>query len=144
MERSELLNCQCQRCKAISQVVFRFILYKKQIYVISSLFYNSTNLFLLAKTGFGKSIIIQLLLFMIATSGIIFILMSLKCLQAEQSKIINQFPNGRALVLNDENNHKHVYKKARKRGYTHIFTSFEIALFKKLKKNILDNPEFTD
>ena len=86
----------------------------------------------------------QLLPFMTATPGVVFILMPLKLLQAEQSKMINQLSNGKALMLNGKNNHKHVHKKAAKEGYTHIFTSPEIALSKKFKKNILDDPEFTD
>ena len=58
--------------------------------------------------------------------------------------MINQLPNGRALVLNGKNNHKHIHKKAAKGGYTHIFTSPEIALSKEFKTNILDDPKFTD
>lgn len=58
--------------------------------------------------------------------------------------MINQLPNKRALVLNGKNNCKHIHKKAAKRGYTYIFTSPEIVLSKKFKKNILDDPEFTD
>ena len=144
MEKSELLGHQRQRCKVIGQVVFRFTFYKKQIDTISYLSYEQTDLLFLAKTGFGKSIIFQLLPFMTTTSGAVFILILLKLLQAEQSRIINQIPNKRELVINSENNHKHVYKQAAKGGYIHIFTSPEIVLSKKFKKNILDDPEFTD
>ena len=70
--------------------------------------------------------------------------MPLKLLQAEQSQMINQIPNGKALMLNGESNHKHIYKQAGKSGYTHIFTNPEIALSKKFKKNIFDKPAFTD
>lgn len=98
----------------------------------------------MAKTGFGKSIIFQLLPFMIAIPGVVLILMSLKCLQAKQSEMINQLPNEKVLVLNSKNNYKHVHKQAAKGGYTHIFTSPKIALSKKFKKNILDDTKFTD
>lgn len=47
-------------------------------------------------------------------------------------------------MLNEENNHKHIHKQAAKGGYTHIFTSPKIALSKKFKKNILNDPAFTD
>lgn len=40
VKRSELLGHQRQRCKAIDQVVFRCILYKEQIDIISYLFYE--------------------------------------------------------------------------------------------------------
>lgn len=58
--------------------------------------------------------------------------------------MINQIPNGKAFVLNGENNHKHIQKQAAKGGYTHIFTSSKIALSKKFKKNILNDPAFID
>lgn len=58
--------------------------------------------------------------------------------------MINQLPNGKALVLNGKNNHKHVYKQVIKEGYIHIFTNLEIALSKKFKKFFFDNLEFTD
>ena len=58
--------------------------------------------------------------------------------------MINQIPNGKALVLNAKNNHKHIYKQVAKSGYTHIFNSFKIALLKKFKKNILNDFRFTD
>lgn len=58
--------------------------------------------------------------------------------------MINQLPNGKVLVLNSKNNHKYVHKLAAKRSYTYIFISSEIDFFKKLKKNIFNDPEFTD
>ena len=53
--------------------------------------------------------------------------------------MINQLPNRKVLVLNGQNNHKHVYKQSVEREYTHFFISPEIAFLKKLKKNILDD-----
>lgn len=58
--------------------------------------------------------------------------------------MINQLSNGKTLVLNDKNNYKYIYKQAVIRGYTYIFTSSKIALSKKFKKNVLNNPEFTN
>lgn len=46
--------------------------------------------------------------------------------------------------MNEENNHKYVHKQAVKRSYTYLFISLKIIFFKKFKKNIFDNPEFTD
>lgn len=70
--------------------------------------------------------------------------MLFKLLLVKQNKMINQLPNKRALVLNDKNNYKHVYKQAAKGSYTHIFTNFEVVLPKKFKKNIFDDPAFFD
>lgn len=56
--------------------------------------------------------------------------------------MINQIPNGKAITLTGENNQKDVQEAIARESYTHIFTSFEIALSKKFKTNILDNPIF--
>lgn len=68
---------------------------------------------------------------------IIFIL--LKVLQAEQNSMINCISCGKAIALTGENNQKIVQQSIWSSDYTHIFTSPKIALFKKLKANILDN-----
>lgn len=88
MDRKELAGCQHQMCKAIDLVVLGFTLYKQQIDAILCLFYKQTDLLVLAKTGFGKNIIFQLLWFMTPTTGIVFILMPIKLLQTEQSQMI--------------------------------------------------------
>lgn len=143
VDGEELVARQRQRCKTVSLVVFGFTFHEEQFDAISCLFYDQSNFLLLAKTGFGKSIIFQLLPFMTPIAGVVLILMSFKLLQAEQSQMINQIPNGKALVLNGENNHKHNHKQVIRGGYTHIFISPEIALSKKFKKNILDDTKFT-
>lgn len=47
-------------------------------------------------------------------------------------------------MVNEKNNHKHIYKQVSKRGLIYIFTSSEIIFLKKFKKNILDHFEFID
>lgn len=76
--------------------------------------------------------------------GMVFILMPLKLLQTRQSLMINQIPNAKELELNDNNSHRYIYKQSAKESYTQIFTSPEITLFKKFKKNALNDLEFTD
>ena len=144
IEGSELLGRQRQRCKDIGKIVFGFVLHKEQIDAVFCLFYKQTDLLLLAKTGFGKSLIFQLVPFMTSDPGEVLILMPLKLLQAEQSHLIDRIPGGKALVLNGENNHKYIFQQAARGGYTQVFTSPEIALSKKFKKSILDDPKFTD
>lgn len=58
--------------------------------------------------------------------------------------MINQKPNAKALILDDKNNHKYIHQQVAKGGGIHIFTSLEIALSKKFKKNILDDLDFTN
>lgn len=99
---------------------------------------------LLAKTGFGKILIFRLIPFLTAAPGVVLTLMPLKLLQAEQSDKINHLPGGKGIVLNGENNTNSVLAEIANRGYSHVFTSPEIALSKKFKKNILDCSSYTN
>lgn len=69
-----------------------------------TLFYKQKNLLLLAKIGFDKSLIFQLLPFMYDHTGVFISLMPLKLLQTEQNNMINQIANGKAITLTGENN----------------------------------------
>ena len=89
MNGEELKARQHERCKAIGLVVFEFVLHEAQVEAIWTLYYEKQDLILIAKTGFGKSLIFQLLPFMTGSSGIGLILMTLKLLQAEQSDMMN-------------------------------------------------------
>ena len=145
VEGLELVFCQKHRCKEVCLIVFGFTLHKGQIDAIWTLFYEQKDLLLLAKTGFGKSLIFQLLSFMTSNIGVVLILMPLKLLQAEQTTIINQrLPKGNTIVLNGDNNKETTQCKIARGNYTHVFTSPEIALSKKFKKNILHQHVFTD
>ena len=125
-------------------IVFGFELYDAQVNAICILFYKRRDLLLLAKTGFGKSLIFQLILFLSSTLGVVLTLMLLKLLQAEQSEMINCIPHGKGIILNEENNTKPVLANIATGGYTHVFTSPEIAFSKKFKQSILDKPSFID
>ena len=57
VEDVKLATYQRQRCKAIGQVIFRFVLHDAQIEAIWTLFYEQRDLLFIAKTGFGKSLI---------------------------------------------------------------------------------------
>lgn len=59
---------------------FRFELQENQINTILTLFYNQKNLFFPIKTGFAKSFIFQIILFMFNRTKIIIIFISLKLL----------------------------------------------------------------
>ncbi len=135
---------QRARCKELRLIVFGFTLYNAQVDAICILFYEKIDLLLLAKTGFGKSLIFQLFPFMTTTPGDVLILMPLKLLQAEQSKLINQIPQAKGIVLNGENNTQRVFADIASGGYIHVFTSQEIALSKKFKNSVLDDCSFTD
>lgn len=53
-------------------------------------------------------------------------------------------PKGNAIVLNRNNDRENTQQAIATEDYTHIFTSLEIILSKKFKKNILDLNIFTD
>lgn len=144
VEGSELVFRQKNRCKEVGLVVFGFALHQGQIDAIWTLYYKRKDLLLLAKTGFRKSLIFQLFLFMTPTTGVVLVLMPLKLLQTEQSDMINvRLPKGNAIVLNGDNNQENTQQIIATGDYTHVFTSPEIALSKKFKKNILDQNVFT-
>lgn len=71
-------------------IVFGFALHEGQIDAIWTLFYEHRDLLLFAKTGFRKTLILQVLLFVTSTTRVVLVLMPLKLLQAEQSTIINK------------------------------------------------------
>lgn len=58
--------------------------------------------------------------------------------------MINKLPNGKAIILNGENNLANVQQDIGCSSYIHIFISPEIALSKNFKKNVLDDPLFSD
>ena len=86
-EALKLRQRQC--CMDIGEIVFGFTLQRAQVDAIWTLFYKHHDLLLVAKTGFGKSLIFQLLPFMINPTGVVIILMPFKLLQEEQSAMIN-------------------------------------------------------
>lgn len=145
VEGAELVFRQKTRCKDVGAIFFGFALHGGQIDTIWTLFYERRDLLLLAKTGFGKSLIFQLLPFMTLVAGVVVVLMPLKLLQAEQSGMINtKLPNGHAIELNGDNNKESTQREIARGYYTHVFTSPEIALSKKFKKNVLDQHLFSD
>lgn len=138
LEGESLQTRQRTRCRELGLIIFGFPLHNAQVEAISTLFYEQRDLLLLAKTGFGKSLIFQLAPFLSTRPGVELTLMLLKLLQVEQSEMINRIPQGRGIVLNGENNNKRVLEDIAQGGYTHVFTSPEIALSKKFKNCILD------
>lgn len=61
--------------------------------------------------------------------GVVLILMFLKLLQAKQYEIINQLPEGKAIVLNGEHSQKSVFIEIAHRHYIYVFKNPKIALF---------------
>lgn len=58
--------------------------------------------------------------------------------------MINWIASGKAIALTGKNNHKAVQQFMTWQDYIHIFTGSEIALLKKFKANVLNNPQFSN
>lgn len=79
----ELIARRGQRCKDVGFIAFGFTLKEAQVDAIYTLFYKRKDLLHLAKTGFDKGLIFQLLPFLFDPTGVVIILMPFKLLQAE-------------------------------------------------------------
>ena len=108
LQVNELMARQMQQCKQVGSVIFDFTFQEAQVDAVWTLFYKRKDLLFLAKTGFGKSLIFQLLPFMFEPTEVVIILMPLKPLQAEQNFLINQIASGKAIALTRKNNQKAV------------------------------------
>lgn len=99
LDGEELVARQKQHCKEVGRIVFGFDLKDAQVDAIWNIFYAKTDLLLLAKTSFGKSLIFQLIPFFLDPSGVVIILMPLKLFQAKQNTMINRIARGKAIAL---------------------------------------------
>lgn len=82
---------QARQRSRVKEVGFNgFTLHEEQIDAIWTLWPEKRDFLLLAKSGFGKSLIFQLLPFLTPMPGLFIVLMSLKLLQAEQCDMINR------------------------------------------------------
>lgn len=85
----------------------------------------------MAKTKFQKSLIFQLLFFiMLQINMLIFI--TLKLLQMKPSKIINFLFYEKTIILNKKNDQKYIQDNITYENYIYIFTSLKIALSKRV------------
>lgn len=132
------------RVKEIGLIVFGFPLREEQIEAIWTLYSEQRDLLLLAKPGFGKSVIFQLLPFMSPVTGVVIVLMPLNILQTQQRDMIDSLPRGKGVVLNGENNQKPTHISIARGDCTHVFTTPEIALSVNFKRRVLDHPGFTN
>lgn len=71
-----------------------------------NLLYAKCDLLLLARTGFDKSLIFQLIPFWYRSTGVVIVLMPFKLLQAEQNSMTNRVASGKAIARSEKNNQK--------------------------------------
>ena len=106
-------------------------LHPKQLEAIQIL-YQKQDVILIARTGFGKSLIFQSLP-LLRKDGIALLIYPLSALEQDQYQDIAKLPDARPFILDAQSNTIENRKKVGNGEYTHILTSPEIAV---------DNPKF--
>ena len=107
--------------------IFKFEPHKEQLDAISHLIHDKEDLILIARTGWGKSVIFQSAPLLIPR-GICLMLCPLTALEEDQAKQINALDGFKACVLNADTQNRKLLEDIKNGCYTHILTSPEIAL----------------
>ena len=114
----------------------------KQVEVLYDLVVEKKDTILLAKTGFGKSILFRAPSILLGDGAVTIVLLPLLALQDEQEEKIKG-KGGRPCVLNGDTNTPAMRETIRCGQYSHILTSPEIAVSQEFNKDILSDPEFS-
>lgn len=85
------------------------------------------DMILIAKTGFGKSLIFQCVSLFHGSGSVCLLVIPLLALEDDQADRINQIEGCRACVLNGSTNSKQLRDEIKDGKYTHVLTSPEIA-----------------
>ena len=101
-------------------------LHPKQLEAIQVL-YHKKDVILIARTGFGKSLIFQSLP-LLYDDGIALLIYPLSALEQDQHQDISKLPSARPFILDAYSNTIENRKRIGKGKYTHILTSPEIAV----------------
>ena len=115
---------------------------EKQIEVLYRLMVEKKDTILLAKTGFGKSIVFQAPSMLGCDRGVAIVLLPLLALQFEQEQKLKSI-GGRPFVLNGDTNSKANREMIRHGQYTHILTSPEIAVTEEFNREVLRDSGFS-
>lgn len=110
---------QHQLIRRKTQQLFQIDIKSQQLQAIYYLLFQNMDLILIAKTGFGKSIIFQAAPLMTDIPGICIILMPLKALQNEQCEKLRSVSSASLVVLNGDNNNQVTRRKIGDGLYTH-------------------------
>lgn len=101
------------------QELFHINLKTIQLQAIHHVLFQRSDLILIAKTGFGKSIIFQATPLIEEQAGICLILMPLKALQDEQCEKLKHISSANPFVLNGDSNNNFNRKAIRNGRFTH-------------------------
>lgn len=115
----ESVELQRQAIRARASELFKVQLKSLQTDAIHRLVYRQTDLILIAKTGFGKSIIFQAVPLLWSEPAVCLILMPLNALQSQQLRKLESILTARPFVLIAESNNPENLRRIREGEYTH-------------------------
>ena len=90
-----------------------------QIDAIEALAFDQKDVILIAKTGFGKSIVFQAVPFVFSTPRSALIIMPLIALEEEQCKKLRDIPGCKPFVLCGDSNNRYNLQQIRQGSFTH-------------------------
>lgn len=125
----------------VAQLVYGFLPKPEQAEALWWLLFEKKDLLLVAKTSFGKSLILQLLPCLIR-DAIVLILLPLNAIGAEQMEKIQTLPGARPLHLTADNNNNQRLAFVRSGYYSHILVSPEIACSQHFRQSVLSDSRF--
>ena len=93
---------------------------EKQVDAIHKVACQLSSLLLIAKTGFGKSLIFNMLPLILPDQlGAVLVIVPLKHIQNQQVDVVNRLPRARGIVLNAESNKRSIRKQISQCEFTH-------------------------
>jgi superfamily II DNA helicase RecQ len=123
------------------ELAFGFTAKLEQVDLLWSLIFDREDRILIAKTGYGKSVVPQLLP-LLTRSSVVIILLPLNALGAEQLADIQRLPLAKPIWLSARNNSMATLRRIRAGIYTHVLVSPEIACSLKFYDNVLSDAQF--
>jgi superfamily II DNA helicase RecQ len=136
-------NEQLKHIGKVVELAYGFHAKPEQLGALWWLLFKKRDLLLVAKTSFGKSVILQLFPCLIP-DAVALILLPLNAIGTEQFKKIQTLPGARPIHLTAQNNNAQVLADIRCGLYTHILLSPEIARSRKFRKSVLSNQKLRE
>jgi superfamily II DNA helicase RecQ len=106
-----------------------------------SLVFDREDRILVAKTGYGESVVPQLLP-LLTRSSIVIVLLPLNALGAEQLADIQRLPLAKLIWLSSKNDNAATLRRIRAGIFTHVLVSLEIACSLRFYENVLSDARF--
>ena len=123
------------------ELAFGFTAKLEQVDLLWSLVFDREDRILVAKTGYGKSVVPQLLP-LLTRSSIVIVLLPLNALGAEQLADIQRLPLAKPIWLSSKNNNAATLRRIRAGIFTHVLASPEIACSLRFYENVLSDARF--